>query len=219
MRTAGTWTASLALGLLAACTDGSEPAVDAGDIDAMHDDGGRADGGQTEHGFEIRLPETHMITCSEYPTGYPEGPQEFDDADWLCTFDDGAAQGHIYVQSSPIDCGQGLFMFYPIFETGVAAISIAGEVSALDDAEYDWGGNHHNDSLSFGFAGKQYVYDHSSFGPGYRACAPVDCMRVFVGSELIEDGCTQARTLPIVCEEIHPDGSHDPLEDTFEPCV
>ena len=45
----------------------------------------------------------------------------------------------------------------------------------------------------------------------------MDCMRVISGGS-VEDGCTTERTLPVVCVQIAPDGSHDELVDTVEPC-
>ena len=175
--------------------------------------GSGGSGGTGEFGFEFRLPETHAFWCvnPDFPDGREvEGP----DSDWLCTFSDGGVQGYIYVQSTPTDIHQ---LCTPIFTTVQAQISIDGEVWALQDAQYDWGGNHHNDSLVFEYNGKSYEYYHSSFGSGWRACHPMDCMRVDDGQTL-DDGCTTERTRPVICVQIQEDGSHDELVDTFEPC-
>ncbi len=227
MRTVLPLASSLAAGLLfGACGGGGGGEADAGadetDGGGDPDGGGGADaastdGGHAELGFEIRVPETRSVTCSYYPEGFPEDPQEFADADWLCTFDHGGTQGYLYVQATPIDC-EWAFMAYPSFDTGLAQLSIDGNVNDLENALYDWGGNHHNDTISFDYAGSQYVYDHSSYGFGWHACQPVDCIRVYDGAELVEDGCTEERTLPIVCVPILEDGTHDTLEDRFDPC-
>jgi len=215
--------AGLAASLLIPSCGGSsgDDKPDGGGGDADGGGGGadaaRTDGGRDDLGFEIRTPESHSITCSYYPEGFPEDPQDFADSDWLCTFEHGDTHGHIYVRATPTDCGWGFFP-YPAYETQLAEIAIDDSVTALENAAYDWGGNHHNDTISFDYAGKRYVYDHSSYGFGWHACQPVDCIRVYEAEELVEDGCTEERTLPIVCVPIKEDGTHDTLEDRFEPC-
>jgi hypothetical protein len=170
-------------------------------------------GGSSEFGFEYRLPEMHTLTCvsPDFPGGI-----EIDqlDQDWLCTFEQGSVHGYIYVQSTPTDTNE---FCVPIMTTVQAQISIDGQVSALQNAQYDWGGNHHNDSLTFEYDGIGFEYYHSSFGYGWRACHPMDCARVDDGVTL-EDGCTMERTRPVVCVLIEEDGSHAELVDTFEPC-
>jgi hypothetical protein len=111
----------------------------------------------------------------------------------------------------------------PVFETVGAYAAKDGNVSALEGAYYDFGGNHANDWLEFELNGKHFRYYHSSFGLGYRKCQPMDCMQVSesAGGRLIEDGCTDERTLPVVCVEIDPEESYyddDDLVDNFEPC-
>jgi hypothetical protein len=47
----------------------------------------------------------------------------------------------------------------------------------------------------------------------------MDCIQVSdQGGDMTEDGCTKDRTLPAACVQMMADGTHDPLEDTFEPC-
>lgn len=181
--------------------------------------GGENFGGGTEElGFTIRTPEERSVTCSEYPEGFPTGPKTFADADWLCTYDYGGVTGYIYIASTPVDCEWTLDA-NPVFETKRAQISIDGAVTDLTDAAYDWGGNHHNDSLTFTYEGSSFQYYHSSFGFGFRSCQNMDCTTVSEGTTLVEDGCTKERTLPIVCQQIMPDGTHGELVDTFMPCA
>ena len=123
-------------------------------------------------------------------------------------------QGYIYVQTTPIDINQ---FCTPILSVVKAEISIDGQVEPLQNASYDYGGNHANDFLNFDYGGKSYEYYHSSFGWGFRSCQPMDCMRVDDGQH-VEDGCTMDRTLPVICVAIEADGSHADLVDTFAPC-
>ncbi|HPA58115.1 MAG TPA: hypothetical protein PLT70_11890, partial [bacterium] len=96
-------------------------------------------------------------------------------------------------------------------------ISFDGAVSEITGANYDWGGNHHNDFLEFSYSGKKFKIYHSSFGYGWRSCQNMDCMQV--GDPVTEDGCTKERTLPSVCQEVSADGTVGSFEDTFEPCA
>jgi len=184
-------------------------------IDAGPDDQG---GEVVDFGFDVRLPQAHEFVC-EVPWGGTE-TYEWSDADWICTFDVGATHGYVYLQSTPSECivTMGSVPGY----TGQAGwISIDGQVSELGKPGYDWGGNHHNDSISFDWQGKHYEYYHSSFGFGWRSCQNVDCLQVYSadGGALEDDGCTTDRTLPAVCSGVKPDGTWDPLVDTFEKCL
>ena len=205
---------ALLLVLLPGCDSSGGDTPDAGTgADAVVD----IDSGHQELGFDIRDPQRHEIVCSEYPEDYPHDPESFLDADWLCTFAYDGVDGYLYVQSTPVDCDWSMVAL-PRYVTGTAQFSTGEATAALANAVYDFGGNHHFDTLSFDHAGKHYVYDHSSIGVGYRPCQPVDCMRVYDGTTLVDDGCTAARTLPIVCVSIGEGPSHDTLEDRFEPC-
>jgi hypothetical protein len=168
-----------------------------------------------EFGFEFRLPQTHTLTCTD-PSGY-SFDRSCPDGDWLCTFEDGTVQGYIYVQATLASFNQ---YCSPIMNTVLAQISIGGQISTLSGAQYDWGGNHHNDSIAFDYGGRHYRYSHSSLGYGYRACQSMDCMQTYQsdGLTLVEDGCTMQRTLPVVCVAIGADGTAPALVDTFSPC-
>jgi hypothetical protein len=150
------------------------------------------------------------MTCGEI------GDISVTDADWICSFDYGGTKGYVYILAKPTDCS-----LYPNFTTQLAQISINNEVTPLEKATYEWGGNHHNDKISFTYDGNEYHYFHSSFGTGSRACQNMDCLQVSVGATgtVTDDGCKSSRSIPIVCSKVKADGSYDDLSvDTFKPC-
>ena len=165
-----------------------------------------------EYGFSYRDPGSHEFSCNGTPVDLP-------DADWLCTFHLEDRVAYVYAQATAIGvtCLIGSFGNY---EVELAQVSIDGVVSELANAKYDWGGGHHNDSLSFDYEGKTYKYYHSSIGFGFRSCQPMDCLNVYEpGATAPEiEGCSKARTLPEVCVPIQAAGMHDPLVDRFERC-
>lgn len=168
-----------------------------------------------EWGFPIRKPANHEIACDS------EFFDKIDamDADWLCTFVQGGVTATVYTQSTPTDCEVTL-SGYPSFGVNSGWLAQDGQALAtLGAVSYDWGGNHHNDSLSFTWNGKGYRYYHSSFGFGFRSCQEMDCLQVRdSGGTLIEDGCGPTRSLPIVCQPIAADGTWQALVDQFERC-
>lgn len=184
-------------------------------------------GGQTEDagsdpiqafGFSIRVPRYHTVSC-ESEMGPAESVEELE-RDFICTFDYTDESGHLYFKSKPSGCQ---FLMGPSvsFELEGAQLALGDEIIDLQNAYYDLGGNHVNDSFGFDYKGKYLKYYHSSFGFGWRACQPMDCIQVFDTSEQPDpslDGCTAERTLPIVCAQVQEDGSFDQLEDTFAPC-
>jgi hypothetical protein len=172
--------------------------------------------GVGDYGFTFTIPGSIKETCTA-EMGVIS--QDVPDADWLCTLHLGAKTAYVYAQSnaSGATC---IMSLVPTF-TATAQLSVDGVVSDLANAQYDWGGNHHNDSLKVDYQGKTYKYYHSSFGFGWRKCASMDCVNVYPeGSTTLQtEGCASARTLPEVCVSIKADGTHDPLVDTFKKCV
>ncbi|PIE18947.1 MAG: hypothetical protein CSA66_03395 [Proteobacteria bacterium] len=167
-------------------------------------------------GFPMRYPQEHTVSCSGR-----FGTEELEqlELDWICTFEYGGNSGHVYIQATPTACKVAMSAT-PVFGDAAGWIALDGAVSALPEATYDWGGNHHNDSLGFMFGDKSFRYYHSSFGYGWRKCQPMDCLQVNDGGgELVEDGCTADRTLPAVCRAIAADGTWDDMTDTFERCL
>ena len=127
--------------------------------------------------------------------------------------------GYFYIQSSPKSCTE-IMSAMPNFTTDKAELYLNGKINAISSSNYDWGGNHHNDALTFSYNGKVYKYYHSSFGFGWRSCQDMDCLQVYEsdGTTLIEDGCTSSRALPVVCRQANADGTFDSFTDTFEKC-
>lgn len=181
---------------------------------------------QNDFGFIMRIPQTRTIHCP--PLGPPPDasttqPVQQLDVDWICTFAEGEVSGHIYVQNTPTGCVGSGMSNNPTFTAGTAVISVGGAVVPLTEAQYEWGGNHHNDSLSFGYGGKYYRYFHSSLGYGGRSCQNMDCIKVYQSKTgtIVTDGCTASRTLPIVClgvEQGKTYGEKD-FTDTFKKCL
>jgi hypothetical protein len=183
--------------------------------------GGTGLGGSTgpggEYGFTYRSPGSQSITCTD-----SDRTQTFDvqDEDSLCTFHHDSRVDYVYVRASPT--GECSRFYVPLYKIDLAQISVDGVVTTLANVQYDFGGNHHNDTVAFAFGGKTYKYGHSSFGYGYRRCQPMDCMVVYAAgsSTTVEtDGCTSARTLPEVCVAIEADLTHAALTpDPFKKC-
>ena len=192
--------------------------TDTGAPDVTPDPGPQDQGGDVaDYGFDVRVPEMHTYTCEGGWQGSTEMSEQ--DADWICTFDVGDVHGYVYTQSTPTGCIVTMSA-NPTYTGAGGWISIDGQVSPLTNVGYDWGGNHHNDSMSFDWNGKHYSYYHSSFGWGWRACQNVDCIQVYGGdgTTLETDGCSADRTLPAVCSAVKADGTYDPLVDTFAKC-
>jgi len=186
--------------------------TDAVDTTDSGDSGDTAD----SFGFEMRVPRSRTLECEASQFG-PDQIEQLD-SDWICTFVYGGQSGHVYLQADPTECIVA-FGALPGFGDCRGWIALDETVSAVSEVSYDWGGNHHNDSLSFTHDDKKFSFYHSSFGFGFRKCQEMDCLQVRDGTgTLIEDGCTKERTLPAVCSPVQADGTWAPLVDTFEPC-
>ena len=171
---------------------------------------------ENQWGFPMRIPQTRTLSCEDWEGKISDW--ETDDTDWLCTFSHNSVEGVIYVQNTPVECFQ-MMSQQATYETQTAQIWIDGNRSALKDVRYNWGGNHHNETLDFKYGDKKYRYSHSSYGWGWRDCQNMDCIQVLgINNKVVEDGCTCDRTLPIVCTQIGLDGKFDELVDTFEVC-
>ena len=207
---------------LAACGD-DEPKNDVAEVEVLTD----VEGPETttevldfeivanEWGFPIRTPANHTLACE----GGPIEDIQTLDSDWLCTFVHDGVSTMIYASNTPTSCDAAFFPV-PIFGRGQGLMLLSpGHARELSDVSYDWGGNHHNDSLSFSIAERKYRYYHSSFGFGFRKCHDMDCLQVRNQDDtLIEDGCTSARTLPAVCRQVTAEGTWGDFTDTFEKC-
>lgn len=172
-----------------------------------------------EFGFSYRLPTNQSVSCAA-PISYTRVELQ---PDWLCTFHEAGASGYVYVQSTTtsLQCTAGAIL--SIYTTGSQLISIDGTVSDLKNAQYNSGGIHGNDYLTFDYRGRTYKYSHSSYNYGLYRCQPMDCVVVYAAgssTNVETDGCTSARTLPEVCVPIKADGTHAPLSpDPFKKCA
>jgi hypothetical protein len=171
-----------------------------------------------QYGFDLRVPGTQSLECTAGEDLPPE-VWDVEDMDYLCTFAYGGVEGHLYLQATPASC---VIMWGPMAEYDVQAwLEVDGTVTPLQAPGYDYGGNHHNDSLTFDLDGQHFKYYHSSFGWGWRSCQEPDCIQILDddGFTVLEDGCTTDRSLPIVCRLVGNDGHIKTLDDTFKKCL
>jgi len=160
------------------------------------------DGGTEEYGFTLRKPGAKNL-------------------DWLCTFQGDAESGYVYVRLLQTGTEMKGLAETPVYSAELAQLSVNGAVSTLQNAQYDYGGGHHNDALSFDYGGDMHSYYHSSFGFGFRSCQPMDCRNIYaLGTTTLQtEGCGATRSLPETCVVIETDGSHAALVDKFQKCA
>ena len=218
--------ALLLAGVLAACGNGPaaggdaalDPSPDLARTDVAADLPPGGDGGWLDpHGFRIRVPQPHTIPI-EGPGGRT-GTTQASDLDWVCTLKYDDVDGFLYLQLRPLK-DRGWILGGIAYQADGAWVSVAGVVTAVD-ASYDVGGNHRNDWILLARDGSNIKYYHSSMGRSWRKCQDPDCLQISAGDgtgPILVDGCTPARTLPIVCVRVQPDGTVPPLIDTFKKC-
>lgn len=185
---------------------------------AAREGSGGSTGAGGEYGFTYRSPGSHTVSC----TG-ATGVMTVDaapDMDWLCTFNQANQKGYVYIRATvtSAEClGMGAI---PVYTTELAQLSIDGVVTSLANAQYNYGGNHNNDYVTFDYQAASYKYYHSSFGWGWHACHPMDCVNIYAAGSTTPttEGCTSVRSLPEICVPIEAGGTHAPLVDTFEKC-
>jgi hypothetical protein len=138
----------------------------------------------------------------------------------LCTFGGASTPGYVYAQLRQTGTQQVGIAQIPVYEVQLAQLARGGTVIDLDNTQYDYGGGHHNDSLSFDYEGVTHRFYHSSFGFGFRACQPMDCRDVYElgAASPQQEGCAD-RSLAEVCVAVQSDGTHAPLTDTFMKCA
>jgi hypothetical protein len=137
--------------------------------------------------------------------------------DYVCDLRWNGLEYYVYVQSHGVSFLD--FMGF-VYEVDGAWYS-DGTTPTATSAIYQWGGNHHNDSLIVDLPSHQVRWDHSSFGFGFRQCQPMDCAVVYEagpGAELA-NGCTRERTVPAICKRVATDGTLGAWEDTFMRCA
>jgi hypothetical protein len=173
----------------------------------------------TQGEFDVRTPGSRVVTCEGM--GGDTSEEEWPETDTVCHFVYEGTELDLYVQANPVECD-----FSPIMEVAGAWVSVGGNILPVV-AQYDWGSNHHNDTLTFTYEGQTYGIGHSSIGFGFRSCAPVDCIRVCEGSEPCDeyagtaiDGCARepgdgAPPLPVTCVRVNADGTVPELLDPW----
>ncbi|MCC7072980.1 MAG: hypothetical protein IT383_16780 [Deltaproteobacteria bacterium] len=140
------------------------------------------------YGFTMRVPGTHVIDGSNAR-----------DVDYLCTLSIDGHDAVVYLRATPTSLGGGFFPV-PVYDEVDGFLWEADQVTAVD-ASYDYGGNHNNDFFTITLGGVRYTWDHSSYGYGFRACQPPDCLKREEGSDF-DDGCQPDRTMPEACIEV-----------------
>jgi hypothetical protein len=164
-------------------------------------------------GFEIRKPSERTLTCGT------STPKVFD-MDMVCESGNDSLHASVYVQSVPVSCGPLSALNYTV---EAAWIKVAEGIQPLTQVLYDGGGNHKNDRIVFEWKGKFYSFYHSSFGFGWRACAPLDCMQICEDKEcrtVLYDGCNRTTcagppALKVVCAVVTTKGTVPELLDPW----
>ena len=164
-----------------------------------------------EYGFELRVPPTVTVPCEGFDCN--GATADLPAIDYVCTFVVEDYVAAAYFQFDPLLSGE----FYPEYQPVGAWLSVDNALTEIT-ATYDYGGRHHNDEITAQIDGMTWRFAHSSYGFGFRACQPMDCLQQVDAGAVVQDGCTVDRTLPIVCAPVEADGTHPPLSDTFAPC-
>lgn len=237
---------TLAFAALAACGDDSNPSSDTGDTtadtgggDTSDDDTSVSDttvtdttvsdtGNDTtvldihdedvpthvdELGFSIREPQVRDVPTEDFEGNITTTQRS--DVDHVCKVVADGYDGFVYVQASPVTCrdfGACEFVVVGAWQ------KVGSDITPMPGVAYDYGGNHHNDYITLPHGEHELKLYHSSFGFGFRSCQPDDCAQVRDGVDVIDDGCTSARTIPVICKLVEEDGTHDEMVDTFAKC-
>ncbi len=216
------WRAPLVMCVLLGVGCGGD---DGGTIDAAEQiDAAPADAPPVLDDFPLRAPMPRAIACGA-------GTMTFADADWFCRIPLPSGSIDLYVQATPTACESSGLTETPVFGQthGWVKVNGAGDAFAVA-AGYQWGGNHHNDSLGFSYDGQTYGLWHSSIGFGFRVCQPVDCLLTCAAGSTVElcnytdggagDGCARASggpppPAPVLCAPMNADGTLPALTDPW----
>ena len=163
---------------------------------------------ENEWQFSMRKPTETDLICSMMPTLQ---------TDWLCTIEFDGYSGVFYIQNDPVEC---LDHPMPAFATRRAVLAQDGEFTPLEQPVYEMVEHPFNSFFDFNLGAYHFRYDHSDIAEYGTACAPMDCIVVTSRTDgsIIENGCTSARTLPVVCAQVQSDGTFKELVDEFENC-
>lgn len=204
---------ALAGALIALCTVGCGDNVTPSDeIFDVTTDTAEADTAEADD-FVIRKPSQEALKCSMMGGD----PYYIAQLDFVCHMDNDALDADLYLQTTPTDCGEWA---NPTYKTDAAWLKIGDQIDATTGS-YDFGGRHHNDTISFMHNGSRHILWHSSIGYGWRACTTPDCLVICEpGQECVVDttdgvaidGCARGAgdpppPLPVICVQIDPDGN------------
>ena len=122
------------------------------------------------------------------------------------------------MQNNPVSCRLTVGLIS--YEVHKAEFFVNGSKKEISDVKYHGGGNHRIFGLQFTYKGKVFKYDYSTMGMGGRPCQNMDCMKVLEsdGKTVVQNGCGEDRSLPIVCRHAKENGTFDSFEDSFHVC-
>jgi hypothetical protein len=205
-----------------------DTATDDGAVDVPDDNGGDT---VNPTDFVIRKPAAEALEC----TSTMGGDNYFiGQIDYFCHIENTALTADLYIQTEPTDCGQ---WGNPTYTEQNTWIKVGGTVSKIDGG-YEYGGRHHNDYISFTWAGTMYYIGYSSLGYGGRVCTTPHCLEVCkpgqecplceLGKSCAADttglvannGCARtaggmAPPLLAICVQVNSDGTLPELQDPW----
>ena len=171
--------------------------------------------------FDIRVPDQKFLPCRDsiVSTNYREDwIDTVGQSDLICSFKYDGDSGYVYVQNNPVSCRLTVGLIS--YEVHKAEFYVNGSKKEISDVKYHGGGNHRIFGLQFTYKGKVFKYDYSTMGMGGRPCQNMDCMKVLEsdGKTVVQNGCGEDRSLPIVCRHAKENGTFDSFEDSFHVC-
>ena len=171
--------------------------------------------------FDIRVPDQKFLPCRDSIVSINLREDWIDtvgQSDIICSFKYDGDSGFVYVQNNPVSCRLTVGLIS--YEVHKAEFFVNGSMKEISNVRYHGGGNHGIFGLQFTYKGKVFKYDYSTMGMGGRPCQNMDCMMVLEsdGKTVVQNGCDEDRSLPIVCRHAKVDGTFDSFEDSFHVC-
>ena len=171
--------------------------------------------------FDIRVPDQKFLPCRDSIVSGNYREDWIDtvaQSDLICSFKYDGDSGFVYVQNNPVSCRLTVGLIS--YEVHKAEFFVNGSRKEISDVKYHGGGNHRIFGLQFTYKGKVFKYDYSTMGMGGRPCQNMDCMKVLEsdGKTVVQNGCGEDRSLPIVCRHAKVNGTFDSFEDSFHVC-
>ena len=171
--------------------------------------------------FDIRVPDQKFLPCRDSIVSINLREDWIDtvgQSDIICNFKYDGDSGFVYVQNNPVSCRLTVGLIS--YEVHKAEFFVNGSMKEISNVRYHGGGNHGIFGLQFTYKGKVFKYDYSTMGMGGRPCQNMDCMMVLEsdGKTMVQNGCDEDRSLPIVCRHAKVDGTFDSFEDSFHVC-